>query len=80
MKGEEKLWSILSDKLDMLRTASRFSEAVRVAETMLELAKRAFVDDQVRLSASYEKLGQLLDQSGDRVGAKPYLLKAQYYI
>ena len=76
MKGEEKLWSILNDKLDTLRAGNRIPEAVRVAETILDLAKRAFVDDQARLSISFEKLGQLLDQSGDRVAAKPYLLKA----
>lgn len=75
-KGEEKLWNILNDKLDMLRTSGRYPEAVRVAETIVDLGKRAFIDDPGRLSISYEKLGQLLDQSGDRVAAKPYLLKA----
>src|SRR5438045_3183777 len=76
MKGEEKLWSILNDKLETLRAGSRLPEAIRVAETMLELAKRAFGEDDNALALSYEKLGTLLDQSGDRVKAKPYLLKA----
>src|SRR5437762_919934 len=76
MKGEEKLWSILNDKLETLRASSRLPEAIRVAETMLELAKRAFGEDDNALALSYEKLGTLLDQSGDRVKAKPYLLKA----
>src|SRR5438552_17599075 len=76
MKGEEKLWSILNDKLETLRASSRLPEAIRVAETLLELAKRTFGDDDNSLALSYEKLGTLLDQSGDRVKAKPYLLKA----
>ena len=76
MKGEEKLWSILNDKLETLRASSRLPEAIRVAETLLELAKRTFGDDDNSLALSYEKLGQLLDQSGDGVKAKPYLLKA----
>src|SRR5712692_3413741 len=76
MKGEEKLWSILNDKLDTLRAGNRLPEAIRVAETLLELAKRTFGEDDNTLALSYEKLGQLLDQSGDRAKAKPYLLKA----
>src|SRR2546421_10324808 len=76
MKGEEKLWSILNDKLETLRASSRLPEAIRVAETLLELAKRTFGDDDSSLALSYEKLGQLLDQSGDRIKAKPFLLKA----
>src|SRR6266852_7329902 len=76
MKGEEKLWSILNDKLETLRASGRLPEAIRVAETLLELAKRTFGDDDNALALSYEKLGQLLDQGGDRVKAKPYLLKA----
>jgi len=76
MKGEEKLWNILNDKLETLRASNRLPEAVRVAETALDLAKRAFLDDHASLALSFEKLGLLLDQSGDRVSAKPYLLKA----
>src|SRR5256885_14864318 len=76
MKGEEKLWSILNDKLETLRASSRLPEATRIAETLLELAKRTFGEDDNSLALSYEKLGTLLDQSGDRVKAKPYLLKA----
>jgi tetratricopeptide (TPR) repeat protein len=76
MKGEEKLWNILNDKLDTLRAGNRLPEAIRVAETALDLAKRAFVEAPGPMAVSFEKLGQLLDQSGDRVAAKPYLLKA----
>src|SRR5437667_11344295 len=75
MKGEEKLWEILNDKLETLRASSRLPEAIRVAETLLELAKRTFVEDDNALALSYEKLGQLLDQSGDHAKAKPYMLK-----
>src|SRR5260370_9587826 len=75
MKGEEKLWEILNDKLETLRASSRLPEAIRVAETLLELAKRTFGEDDNTLSLSSEKLGQLLDQGGDRAKAKPYLLK-----
>src|SRR6266480_1800413 len=76
MKGEEKLWSILNDKLDTLRASNRFPEAIRVAESALDLAKRAFPDDPGPIASSFEKLGQLLDQNGDHMAAKPYLLKA----
>src|SRR5438067_11655026 len=76
MKGEEKLCNILKDKPETLRASSRLPEAVRVAETLLELAKRTFGDDDSSLALSYEKLGTLLDQSGDRVKGKPYLLRA----
>ena len=75
MTGEQKLWTILNDKLETLRVSNRFPEAIRVAESALDLAKRAFVDDPASLAISYEKLGQLLDQAGDRTAAKPYLLK-----
>ena len=61
MKGEEKLWAILNDKLDTLRAGNRLPEAIRVAETALELAKRAFDDNHVSLALSFERLGQLLD-------------------
>ncbi len=75
MTGEQKLWDILNDKLETLRASNRLPEAIRVAETALELAKRAFTDNPASLAVSYEKLGQLLDQAGDRTAAKPYLLK-----
>src|SRR5881392_3292399 len=76
MKGEERLWSILNDKLDNLRIANRLPEAIRIAETALEVAKRAFSGAGMPLATSFEKLGQLLDQKGDRAAAKAYLLKA----
>src|SRR5882724_368181 len=76
MKGQEKLWSILNDKLETLRATNRLPQAIRVAETALEVAKRAFPDGQVPLATSFETLGELLDQQGDRATAKAYLLKA----
>jgi tetratricopeptide (TPR) repeat protein len=76
MKGEERLWSILNDKLDTLRAANRLPEAIRVAETALEVAKRAFKGSQTPLATSFEKLGQLLEQKGDYTTAEGYLLKA----
>jgi len=76
MKGEEKLWTILNDKLDTLRATNRLPQAIRVAETALEIAKRAFRGTELPLATSFEKLGQLLDQKGDRAAAKGYLLKA----
>jgi tetratricopeptide (TPR) repeat protein len=75
MKGEQRLWSILNDKLDTLRASNRLPEAIRVAETALEVAKRAFPGAGSPLATSYEKLGELLDQKGDRASAKAYLLK-----
>src|ERR1700730_18152459 len=76
MKGEENLWRMLNDKLETLRASNRLPEAIRVAETALDLAKRTFDDNDESLALSFEKLGQLLDQKGDRAAAKPYLLKA----
>src|SRR5881227_1637126 len=76
MKGEEQLWTILNDKLDTLRATNRLPQAIRVAETALEIAKRAFSGTDLPLATSFEKLGQLLDQKGDRASAKAYLAKA----
>lgn len=76
MKGDEKLWAILNDKLDMLRATERLSEAIRVAEAALDLAKRAFPADHPNIALSLEKLGQLHDQAGNRAAAKPYLVEA----
>jgi tetratricopeptide (TPR) repeat protein len=75
MKGDEKLWSILNDKLDTLRATNHLPQAIRVAETALEIAKRAFPGAEMPLATSFEKLGQLLEQKGDRAAAKAYLLK-----
>jgi hypothetical protein len=76
MKGQEKLWSILNDKLDTLRATNRLPQAIRVAETALEIAKRAFPGAQAPLETIFENLGQLLDQKGDSVTARAYLSKA----
>jgi hypothetical protein len=57
MKGEERLWTILNDKLDTLRATNQLPEAIRVAETALEIAKRAFKGNEVPLATSFEKLG-----------------------
>src|SRR4051794_21665044 len=80
MKGEAKLWSILNDKLDMLRASNRIPEAIRVAETALTLAQRAFEPGDPNHILSLERLGQLHDQAGDRVAAKPYLVKAHAFL
>jgi tetratricopeptide (TPR) repeat protein len=76
MKGDVRLWQILSDKLEMLRVSERLPEAIRVAEAALDLAKRAFPAGAPEIALSLERLGHLLDQQGDRVGAKPFLVKA----
>src|SRR5881227_3307090 len=76
MKGEEQLWTILNDKLDMLRATNRLPQAIRVAVTALEIAKRAFSGTDLSLATSFEKLGRLLDQQGHRGAAKVYSLKA----
>jgi tetratricopeptide (TPR) repeat protein len=80
MKGAEKLWSILNDKLDMLRASNRLPEALRVAETAHDLAKRAFKPGDSSYALSLEKLGQLHDQMGNHAAAKPYLLKAHAFL
>jgi hypothetical protein len=67
---------ILNEKLDNLRATNRLPQAIRVAETALEVARRAFKGNQTALATSFEKLGQLLEQKGDHAGAEAYLLKA----
>ena len=76
MKGEQKLWSILNDKLDTLHATNRLPEAIRVAETALEIAKRAFKRGEEPLATSFEKLGELLEEKGDYSAAEANLLKA----
>src|SRR5947199_10108479 len=76
MKGEERLWTILNDKLDTLRATNRLPEAIRIAETAVEIAKRAFKGSETPLAISFEKLGQLLEQKGDYTAAEANLLKA----
>src|SRR5205085_12557178 len=80
MKGDQKLWGILNDKLDMLRASNRLPEAIRVAETALTLAQRGFKPGDPNYTLSLEKIGQLHDQAGDRAAAKPYLVKAQPFL
>ena len=76
MKGEERLWTILNEKLDTLRATNRLPEAIRIAETAVEIAKRAFKGNETPLAISFEKLGQLLEQKGDYTAAEANLLKA----
>src|SRR4030095_13904594 len=76
MKGEEKLWAILNDKLDTLRATNRLPEAIRVPERALELARRAYKGNEPQLAGSFDKLGQLLEQKGDYTAAEAQLLKA----
>ncbi|PYI89085.1 MAG: hypothetical protein DMF03_08705 [Verrucomicrobia bacterium] len=76
MKGEEKLWAILNDKLETLRATNSLPEAIRVGESALEVAKRTFPATQIELALSYEKLGLLHDQNGDRTAAKSQLVNA----
>jgi tetratricopeptide (TPR) repeat protein len=76
VKGDEKLWTILNDKLDMLRSNGQLPEAVRVAQAAVDLAQRAFPTGHPGYALSLEKLGQLHDQAGDRVAAKTPLLQA----
>jgi tetratricopeptide (TPR) repeat protein len=76
VKGEQHLWRVLNDKLETLRASGRLGEAIRVGETALELAKRSFRPSDPELALSYETLGILHDEKGDRITAKSYLLNA----
>src|SRR5471030_879214 len=80
MKGDEKLWGMLNDKLDMLRASNRLPEAIRIAEAAFDLAKRAFKPGDRNYTLSLERLGQLHDQAGDRAAAKAYLVKAHGFL
>src|SRR5438105_15293146 len=80
MKGDEKLWAILNDKLDMLLASHRVPEAIRIAEAALDLAQRAFKPGDNNYTLSLEKLGQLHDQAGNRAAAKPYLVQAHDFL
>ena len=72
MKGQEKLWRILNDKLEMLGAAGRLEEAERVAQTALELARRAFPADHPSLALSYERLALVCDREDRTVEAAKY--------
>lgn len=80
MKGEEKLWGLLNDKLETLRASNRLPEAVRVAEAVLDLAQRVFQPGDGKHTLSLETLGQLHGQAGDWAAAKPFLIKAHGYL
>ncbi len=76
MKGEEKLWAILNDKLETLRATRHLAQAIRVGERALELARRTFRRGDVELALSYEQLGLLHEQNMEPARAKEYLLLA----
>jgi tetratricopeptide (TPR) repeat protein len=76
VKGEEQLWRILNDKLEMLGAAGRLEEAQRVAESALSLARRAFSSDHPSLALSYERLGLICDREDRTTEAAGYLTKA----
>src|SRR6266705_6089522 len=76
MKGEEKLWQLLSDNLETLRASNRLPEAILLGETALDLARRAFPENDPSLALSYERLGQLHEQQNNHAQAKPLLAKA----
>jgi tetratricopeptide (TPR) repeat protein len=76
MKGEEHLWGVLNDKLETLSATNHLAQAIRVGESALEIAKRSFGAGDARLAFSYEKLGLLHEQNGNRSGAKAYLINA----
>src|SRR4026207_102293 len=76
MKGEEHLWGVLNDKLETLSATNHLAQAIRVGESALEIAQRSFGAGDARLAVSYEKLGLLHEQKGNRSGAKAYLVNA----
>src|SRR3954465_1417152 len=80
MKGEEKLWRIMNDKLDMLRATNRLPEAIRVGETAFTLAQRAFKPGDPNYTQSLEGPAHLPAQAGDGPAPKPYLVKAHSYL
>ena len=75
-KGDEKLWQILNDKLEMLRGTGQLPEAMRVAQMAADLAQRNFPSGHNGYALSLEKLGQLHDLAGDRDAAKASLVQA----
>jgi tetratricopeptide (TPR) repeat protein len=76
VKGEEALWRILCDKLEMLLAGRSWAEALRVGERMLELAQRAFPENHPSLGLTYERLGSLHDQQDNVAEARVFLGKA----
>lgn len=76
MKGERHLWSVLNEKLEMLRLTGQLPEAIRVGKSALELAQRSFTPDDPELAASYDKLGFLYEQSGDRGSGQQHFVEA----
>ena len=76
MKADQNLWHILNDKLEVLRASNQTPEALRVAESALDLAKRAFPEGATEIATSLERLGQLHDQQGDSATARKLLKQA----
>jgi tetratricopeptide (TPR) repeat protein len=76
VKGERHLWSVLNDKLEMLRASDQLPEAIRVGKSALELAQRSFVPADPELAASYEKLASLYEQSGNQAAARQQFIEA----
>jgi tetratricopeptide (TPR) repeat protein len=76
VKGEEALWRILCDKLEMLLAGQRLVEALRVGEKTLDLAQRVFPENHPSLGLTYERLGSLHDQQDHVAEARTYLGKA----
>ena len=60
----------------MLLAGNRLPEALRVGETALDLAQRAFPENHPSLALSYQRLGQIHDQRGNEGEARAFLGKA----
>ena len=73
MKGGEKMWGILNDKLDMLQTSNQVPEAIRSRRRPPMRWPSGYLSPAIgRTSVSLEKLGQLHGLAGDWNAAKPY--------
>jgi len=58
-KGDAKLWGILQDKFEMLRRLGKPREAMRAAETLAALARRAFGLRHPKVAFTLFELGVL---------------------
>lgn len=75
-KADSHLWNVLDANIDMLRTERRLSDAINVAEKALEVARRGFVENDLRLAKAADKLGELYKEAGEFKKAEPLCWEA----
>jgi len=75
-KGDAQLWAILRDKFEMLRRLGKTREAIRAAETLAALGRRAFGRQHPKVAAVLYDLATLQLAQNLSDAAEPHLREA----